>query len=181
MKQILSNKYLQLVIRLSIGALFIYASVNKLFSPQDFAKAILRYEMLPVFIVNLMAIILPYVEFITGILLITGVYKKGASMTAIVSLFVFLIALVSASARGLDISCGCFSLEESSTKGDINIRIIQDIFLLIGAFILYIFSPGKETGVVTETKTRAKVKTETEDVSETRDGNQNQGNSESIN
>jgi uncharacterized membrane protein YphA (DoxX/SURF4 family) len=143
-KQILSNKYIQLALRFAIGAIFIYASVNKLFSPQDFAKFILRYEMLPVFTVNLMAIILPYVEFVTGILLITGIYKKGASMMAIVSLFVFLIALVSASARSLDISCGCFSLEESSSKGDINMRIIQDVFLLIGAYILYKFSPGKD-------------------------------------
>jgi len=154
-KQILSNKYFQLVLRFAIGAIFIYASVNKLFNPQDFAKAILRYDMLPVFTINMLAITLPYVEFITGILLITGIYKKGASMMAIVSLFVFLIALVSASARGLDISCGCFSLEESSTKGDINMRIIQDVFLLIGAFIIYKFSdkflPVTDTGDDTQT------------------------------
>jgi uncharacterized membrane protein YphA (DoxX/SURF4 family) len=92
-----------------------------------------------------MAIVMPWVEFITGILLILGIYKKASSMLASISLVVFLIALTSAFARGLDISCGCFSLEETSTKDDIVYRIIQDIFMLIGAIVIYKFSDVKKT------------------------------------
>jgi hypothetical protein len=70
-------------------------------------------------------------------------FKKASSLIASVSLVVFLIALTSAVARGLDINCGCFSLEETSSKGDIVYRIIQDIFMLIGSVIIYKFSTVK--------------------------------------
>jgi uncharacterized membrane protein YphA (DoxX/SURF4 family) len=145
MKEILSNKYFQIGLRLVIGIIFIYASVGKLFRAEDFAKAILRYEFLPIYFVNIVAVIMPWIEFFTGVLLISGIYKKASSLIAGMSLVVFLIALTSAFARELDISCGCFSLEETSSKGDIIYRIIQDIFMLIGALIVYKFSREKET------------------------------------
>jgi putative oxidoreductase len=140
MKDIFYNKYFQIIIRIIIGATFIYASVGKLFHPADFAKAILRYELLPLGLVNIQAIIMPWIEFTVGILLIAGIFKKGTSMLASISLVVFLFALISAYVRGLDISCGCFSLEETSSKGDILFRIIQDFFMLAGTVIIYFFS-----------------------------------------
>ncbi|MCE1165037.1 MAG: DoxX family membrane protein [Bacteroidetes bacterium] len=140
MKELLENKYFHLALRIILGILFIYASFAKLFHPGDFAKAILRYEMLPVSLVNLQAIIMPWIEFFVGILLIFGIFRKSTSLLATASIVIFLIALISAYARGLDISCGCFSLEESSSKGDILFRIIQDFFMLAGTVILYLFS-----------------------------------------
>ncbi|MCX6159386.1 MAG: DoxX family membrane protein [Ignavibacteriae bacterium] len=144
MTNFLANKYFQISLRIILGVIFIYASVGKLFRPEDFAKAILRYEFLPVYFVNIMAIVMPWVEFFTGVLLITGIFKKASSLLAGISLIVFLTALISAFARGLDISCGCFSLEETSTKGDIIYRIVQDVFMLAGAVIVYKFSDTKK-------------------------------------
>jgi len=144
MREFLSNKYLQTVVRIVIGAVFIYASVNKLFNPADFAKAILRYDMTPLFVVNIMAIILPWVEFSVGLLLIFGIMKKPVSIMAAFSLVFFLIALISAYARGLDINCGCFSLEETSSKSDILQRIIEDFFMLAGTYIIYKYSGSKK-------------------------------------
>jgi len=145
MKEFLSNKYFQIALRVILGIVFLYASVGKLFRPEDFAIAIDKYELLPKYFVHLIAIVLPWVEFFTGILLITGIFKKASSLLASISLVVFLIALTSAFARGLDISCGCFSLEESSSKGDIIYRIIQDIFMLAGAIIVYKLCDIKKT------------------------------------
>lgn len=142
--KLLENKYLQIGIRIILGAVFVYASVGKLFRPEDFAKAILRYEFLPIYFVNITAIVMPWIEFFTGILLILGIFKKASSMLASISLVLFLIALTSAFARGLDINCGCFSLEETSSKGDIIYRIAEDILMLIGAVIVYKFSDMKK-------------------------------------
>jgi len=144
MKEFFENKYFQIGLRVILGIIFIYASVGKLFRAEDFAKAILRYEFLPIYFVNIMAIIMPWVEFFTGTLLILGIFKKATSIIAMGSLVAFIIALSSAFARGLDISCGCFSLEETSSKGDIIYRIIQDIFMLIGAIIVFMFSEKKK-------------------------------------
>lgn len=145
MKDFLSNKYLLIILRIIIGAIFIYASVNKLFNGEEFAKAIKNYDMMPLVTINFLAIILPYIEFITGILLVTGIYKKGSSAIAVLSLVVFLIALTSAYARGLDINCGCFSLENTSSKSDILVRIFEDILMLLVAVIVFIFSDKKKT------------------------------------
>ena len=145
MREFLSNKYFQIAIRIILGIIFIYASAGKLFRTEDFAKAILRYEFLPIYFVNLMAIVMPWIEFFTGVLLITGIFKKASSLMATISLVVFLIALTSAFARGLDINCGCFSLEETSSKGDIVYRIVQDILMLTGAIVVYKFSDIKKT------------------------------------
>jgi uncharacterized membrane protein YphA (DoxX/SURF4 family) len=153
MKEFLSNKYLLIALRIILGAIFIYASVNKLFQTEEFAKAIKNYDMLPFGVINILAIILPYVEFITGILLVTGIYKKGSSAIAIVSLVVFLIALTTAYARGLDINCGCFSLENTSSKSDILTRIIEDIFMLAVAIIVFVFSDKTQ---ITEEKIEIK-------------------------
>jgi uncharacterized membrane protein YphA (DoxX/SURF4 family) len=145
MKDFLSNKYIQIGLRIIIGAIFIYASVGKLFNAEAFAKAIKNYDMLPFATLNILAIILPYVEFFTGVFLVLGIYKKGRSAIAILSLVMFLIALTSAYARGLDINCGCFSLETTATKSDILTRIFEDILMLIGILIVYIFGEKKKS------------------------------------
>ena len=145
MKDLLSNKYFQIAVRIIIGVVFIYASVGKLFQAEAFAKAIKNYEMLPLSTINILAIILPYVEFFTGIFLVLGIYKKGSSALATLSLVMFLIALISAYARGLDINCGCFSLDSASSKSDILTRIFEDIFMLTGVVILYVFGERKKS------------------------------------
>ena len=146
MKNLISNKYFLITIRVVLGATFLYSAAGKLFNSEDFAKSILRYDFLPVYFVNILAIVLPWLEFVFGILLILGIYKKAASVLAGASLVMFLIALISAAARGLDINCGCFSLEETSSKSDIIIRIIQDFIMLGAVIIVYKFSgkPDKE-------------------------------------
>lgn len=144
MKEFLSNTYLQIAFRLIVGGVFIYSSIGKLLSPDEFAKIIHNYDLLPLFLVNILAIALPYVQFIAGVLLIVGVYKKGNSAIFIGLIFIFLFALIQAYARGLDINCGCFSLDTSSSNNDILMRIFQDLLLLIPALVIFIFSERKQ-------------------------------------
>lgn len=149
MRDFLSNKYLQFFLRLIIGGMFIYVAYNKLINPEEFAKAIKNYDMLPLQVINVMAIILPYIELFAGIFLILGIYKKGSSAIIAVSLFIFIVALTTAYARGLNIDCGCgFSslIEEKALKSELIIRIIEDIFMLIGVVIVYIYSDRKDAG-----------------------------------
>ena len=134
------NKYILLSIRIIIGVVFIYASIGKIINPEAVAKAIKNYEMLPITMINLPAIILPYLELFTGALLMIGRLKKGAASITIIMLVFFLIGLIQAYIRGLDINCGCFSLESASSKSDILLRIIEDFLMLAGAVIILVFS-----------------------------------------
>lgn len=140
---LLSNKYFQILLRLIIGGLFVYASLNKLFNQEAFAKAIYNYKLLPGEVVNILAIVLPYIEFFSAVFLILGIYKKGSSFLIGAMLIIFIIALTRAYVLGLDISCGCFSLETVSEKSDISQRIVEDILMLIACGLIFFNSDKK--------------------------------------
>jgi uncharacterized membrane protein YphA (DoxX/SURF4 family) len=159
MKDFLSSRYIQVALQIIIGAVFVYASYNKLFDQVAFAKSVYGYKFLPDFLINITAIIVPPLEFIAGLFLMFGLFRKGSSVVIIVLLSVFLIALVQAYARGLDIDCGCFgsTAADKTTSSDILIRIFQDILLLLGAIIIFKFSRSKYYKNVNYTDTEMKV------------------------
>lgn len=136
----LSNKYLLIALRIIVGGVFVYASLNKLMDQEGFAKAIYNYKFLPSALINIFAIVLPYIELIAGIFLIAGIYLRGSSFLIILMLIIFIISLTQAYVRGLDINCACFSLENPDQKSDIFTRIIEDIFLLAATIVIYIKS-----------------------------------------
>lgn len=136
----LSNKYLLIALRIIVGGVFIYASLDKLMNQEEFSKAIFNYKFLPDIFINIFAIVIPYLELIAGVLLIPGIFKRGSSFTFMLLLIVFIIALTQAYIRGLDISCGCFSLETVGQKSDILLRIAEDILLLAASTIIFIKS-----------------------------------------
>ncbi|MGA2669405.1 MAG: MauE/DoxX family redox-associated membrane protein [Ignavibacteria bacterium] len=136
MSKLFGNKNFLIFVRLVLGALFIYSSMDKLANMPDFAKVIHNYRLLPVGLENLLAIFLPWLEFITGLFLLIGRFAKGASFIYSAFLCIFIIALSQALIRGLDISCGCFSVHPSTTS-EIWLRIIEDLVMLYFSVNLY--------------------------------------------
>lgn len=96
-------------IRILLGALFVYASIDKIGHPQDFAHAIANYQILPALLVNPAAIILPWLEFAIGSLMIFGVWLPGAVALATLLLTLFTGAFAFNLTRGLNVYCGCFA------------------------------------------------------------------------
>ena len=127
-----------LVCRIVLGGIFIYASLDKIAHPAEFAKAIGNYHVLPFGLENLLALTLPWLELLAGIALITGVMVYGAAIMVIIMNIVFIFAISQALARGISIECGCFSV---TTEGGDNIgfqTIIRDIgYLIMGFIVLY--------------------------------------------
>ena len=70
--------------------------------------AVRAYELLPISIANFLGIVLPYVEIVMGLLLIIGAFTKYMAAGSAVIMFIFIIAISQAWARGLTIDCGCF-------------------------------------------------------------------------
>ncbi len=126
-----------LISRLILGAVFIYASLDKIMNPDDFAKAIGNYHVLPFGLENLLALVLPWVELLTGLCLIIGVMVDGATVLIILMNIIFIFAISQALARGISIECGCFSV---SSEGGDNIwlqTILRDIGYLLLAYVVY--------------------------------------------
>jgi len=120
-----------------VAAIFIFAGVSKILDPTTFARDIDNYRLLPYLMVTLIAVILPWLEVFCGVFLIIGKWKKGAAFTLLVLTFIFLIAIGAAVARGLDITCGCFSNTIEGTKVGFT-RLIEDGILFIFIFIINI-------------------------------------------
>lgn len=139
MKNILQNEYLGLIVRIIVGVMFVVVGLAKVADPVLFAKEITNYNLMPDFSINIFAIVLPWVELISGLLLIAGVRIRANAVIIGAMLIMFIIAVASAWARGLNINCGCFSHIAQETVG--LKKILENTGLLILCIYLYFF-PG---------------------------------------
>lgn len=123
--------------RLLLGLIFIAASIDKIWHPGAFAEAVYNYQVLPDAVVNLAAIVLPWVELVLGALLILGSWLPGAVLLANVLLISFFAALLFNVARGLDVHCGCFPTSTEGVPATTWYLIRDAGFLLLGGFLFY--------------------------------------------
>ncbi len=126
---------LDAVARIVLGAIFIYAAWSKMQDPSLFASAVSGYQMLPAPLVAFVAIVLPPAELIAGAALILTKWQRESALLILGMLAVFLVGLVQAEVRGLDIGCGCFGGEDDDTVMG---AIIRDISLLVPAVWLVV-------------------------------------------
>jgi uncharacterized membrane protein YphA (DoxX/SURF4 family) len=103
--------------RLVVGGALFAASLTKLQLPYDFLSRIYEYRILTPQQVVLVATLVPWLELVSGCLLICGVFTRGAMLIGMVLLFVFSIAQALAVGRGLEITCACFSLQSDRPIG----------------------------------------------------------------
>lgn len=128
--KVLTARILEVLIRLGIGGMFIFASFFKIANPKGFAILIAQYQFLPENLVNLWALILPQFEFWFGLALIVTPYVKEC-VIVILGMFVsFMVALVWALALDLGITCGCFQIEGAQSKSEAWTALIRDLILL---------------------------------------------------
>ncbi|KPA14751.1 Methylamine utilization protein mauE [Candidatus Magnetomorum sp. HK-1] len=126
----LSINHLYIIIRIALGITFIWASVDKIINPGQFAEMINNYKMVPPILIPSMASFLPWIELFTGTALIIGFWERGALVIFNVLIAIFMIALTSALIRGLDIQCGCFTVSPDADK-EIMISLIRDVFMIL--------------------------------------------------
>jgi uncharacterized membrane protein YphA (DoxX/SURF4 family) len=129
---------LALVARLVLGAVFIYASLDKIAHPEAFARDIYNYQILPGFLINLTALVLPWLELILGIFLLIGLFREGSAWMVTLLLIVFFGAMVFNLARGLDIHCGCFHTSAQGTdSAPMAWYVFRDSLFLLPALYLF--------------------------------------------
>jgi len=138
-KRLYLNKPLYFWVRLILGIIFVLASIDKIIHPAAFAEAVNNYQILPDALINLTAIILPWLELILGIFLILGLWLPGAVLLSNILLVTFLGTLVFNLARGLDIKCGCFITSQEATSNlCMCLYVIRDgVFVLLAFYLFY--------------------------------------------
>jgi len=122
--------------RLFLGGLWIYASHDKVLHPDAFAQVVYNYQVLPDTAINLTAVVLPWFELLLGICLVAGVWISGAAVLSTALLTAFAGTLVFNLYRGLDIQCGCFSMQSDSDPANY-LTVVRDLsFVAVSVYLM---------------------------------------------
>ena len=136
-------KLIELAARIALGLVFFLYGLDKILHPDNFARAIANYKLLPEVLVNLVAVTLPWVECVCGLLLLSGQWVRSAALVSAFLLGVFIVAASITLVRGLDISCGCFN---TNAGRKIGFRLLGEDLLLLGAAGVLILKGGDRLG-----------------------------------
>ena len=101
-------RFAGLVARVLVGGLFVITGIAKIANPQTFAQEIQDYQLAPIAITNAMAIILPWLEALAGLLLVLAVWRRETRLLIGLMLVIFTAAKAYALyVLGKSGDCGC--------------------------------------------------------------------------
>lgn len=137
-------RVIELAARIVVGLVFLLYGLDKITHPDDFARAIANYRLLPEGLVNLVAVTLPWVECVCGLLLLAGQWVRSAALVSAFLLGVFVVAVSITLVRGLDINCGCLNAEAGRKVG---FKLLVEDLLLLGAAAVLVLKARDRIGL----------------------------------
>lgn len=128
-------------LRIALGALFVFAAYLKLENPQDFADAVKAFKIFDLdtesHMVVLATFTIPWIEALSGLLLVFGLWTRAAGLALSVLLAAFTVGIISVISRDLNVACGCFGEFEWPCKGDVSFcHILRNSVLLLAALVI---------------------------------------------
>lgn len=117
--------------RLLLGGLFAYAAWDKILDPASFSEAVSAYGLLPQSLVGFFSAVLPMGELLVAVSLVTTKWARESALGIACLLGMFLVALLQAALRGLNISCGCFGPAEASAEASLGEAVVRDLLMLV--------------------------------------------------
>ena len=129
------HRWVLLLFRVIVGGVFIWAGALKIADPLGFAQSIKNYQVVPHTLAFLIAVVLPWVEVLSGAFLIIGLYRRSSALIISLLLAGFIALVALALARGIDTSCGCFgSLDR---RADFSLILIDAVLLVLAMNIFF--------------------------------------------
>lgn len=130
------HAWLALPARLYLAAVFLIACWFKILDPGTFALDVATYQILPLSLINLQALVLPWVELLAGLMLLVGFRTRAAALLVSGMMVMFLVALSIALAQGLDMGCGCFANEGGDDPISWRTLVRDGIWLALALYVL---------------------------------------------
>ena len=129
--------------RVLLGVVWVWAAVAKMGDPAASVRAVRAYELLPEWLAKGVGYGLPFLEIGLAVLLIAGLATRLAAVLSSTLLVVFLVGIISAAARGLQIECGCFGGGGQLGAGQSTAytgEILRDAGLLVvSLFLIWVY------------------------------------------
>ena len=128
------------VVRLVLGGILVTAGALKAIDPQSSVAAVRAYELLPDALETIVGWALPFAEIALGLLLMAGIATRVLAVVSAGLLVIFIVAVVSAAARGLSIDCGCFGGGGEVAAGHTayGVEIARDLgFLMLALWLVW--------------------------------------------
>jgi putative oxidoreductase len=131
----LASPWLTGLVQIALGVFFVVAALPKVVDPPAFAHMVYNYRLVPGALVNLMALVMPWLELLTGIALILGIWTRTSAAVIGAMLCVFIVAISVNLARGNAIDCGCFDVSAAGKTvaerlADMRWVVIRDVGML---------------------------------------------------
>ena len=120
------------IVRLILGLIFLASGCEKISQLPTFLETLSHYQLLPMWLLPWVALILPYLEALCGMLLLLGLLTESNALICGILGCCFSLAVFSAWWRHLDITCGCFRVDGRVGLGHVG----ADLLLTLAAFWL---------------------------------------------
>jgi putative oxidoreductase len=138
LQYITNSRWLELAARWILGLTFIYASFHKIISPAEFAKIVYGYDLFPAVFINLIAIIVPFLELVAGLALVIGFYPRSAAIIISTLLLAYIIVVTINLIRGHEFDCGCFTSGQSGYISSSEITLVRNIiYFVLGMPVIF--------------------------------------------
>lgn len=131
-----SSSLFPTLLRVALGLFFLVIGLQKVSDLTAFTESVFNYQILYPPYDAYAAYLVAWLEVVTGLALIIGLWGvRGALVIIAGLLFTFINALAIAAAKGLNINCGCFGQSDEPTNFPLHIGM--NVCLL--ALTLYLF------------------------------------------
>jgi len=139
------------IVRVALGALFVFAAWMKLRNPQAFADSVMAFKIFDLdnasHLVTLSTFAIPWLEMLSGLLLLVGLFSRAAAVALSAQLVAFTLGIISVLYRQLDASCGCFGKFEWPCPGQVSLCHVARNAALLALALLIVWRGGGLIGL----------------------------------
>jgi uncharacterized membrane protein YphA (DoxX/SURF4 family) len=136
------QRWISLLARAGLGAMWLYYSVPKLsYSSDALDLAVREYRILPDSAADVFGTVQPFFELALGLVVLVGIGTRFAAVCSALLLLVYIGGIISLGARGIAINCGCGGIASTVAAGHTRytLDVLRDVGYLVPAVWLILW------------------------------------------